>query len=325
MQHWTNYWKNTNALNSFAEGRQGEGYQEDIADFWNTQFELIKNHATVVDLGTGNGAVAVLADQFSKQNQLDWNVIGIDAAEINPQTIHSADRSITKSLANIDFIAKTPIEEIPFQPASIDGFVSQFAFEYSDIARSLHKCNLCLKSGGVIAMLSHHPESHITKDSKDGEEVISYILEQSPAFMQTDLLLDVAIQQGQSGQMHNWPNNPHRQIITSTLHWIFSQLINNYSSNPNQEYWCRTTIGQITKILQHIGKVEAKELKQHLEELYHNLSSHRLRLKDQIKASLCKEKLEIIRNFCSNNSLQLRIEELEVEGKLFAYQVIMKK
>ena len=87
MQHWTDYWKNTNALNSFAEGEQGSGYSNEIADFWNSQFKSLSKGSTLVDLGTGNGAVAVLAQLYSEANQSNFQVYGIDAADIPPKKL----------------------------------------------------------------------------------------------------------------------------------------------------------------------------------------------------------------------------------------------
>ncbi|ACV27694.1 class I SAM-dependent methyltransferase [Kangiella koreensis] len=325
MQHWTDYWKNTNALNSFSEGKQGQGYQKDIADFWENQFKQITPSGTVVDLGTGNGAVAVLAWLFSKNNQLDWNVIGIDAANIDPRKLNLEDKLIKRSLNNIEFIANTPIETAPFQAGSIDAFISQFAFEYSDLKKSLQHCFNCLKPGGIISIISHHPKSHISYDSLIGEKVIRYILEESPAFMQTDLLLDIALQQTQAGQMHNWTKNPHKQVINTTLHWIFAQLTDKYSADADAEYWCKLTIGQIVNILKQVGTIDPLQLKRHLQQLYHNLVSHRLRLQDQNNACLSETRLEQIEEHCKTNGISLKVEEFYIEGKLFAFHLIMQK
>jgi ubiquinone/menaquinone biosynthesis C-methylase UbiE len=325
MQHWTDYWKNTNALNSFAEGEQGKGYQKEIADFWEGQFKQLDSNATVVDLGTGNGAIAVLAQQFSKNKQLNWNVIGIDAANIEPHKLKVKDKLIKQSLSDINFIANTQIEKAPFETESVDAFISQFAFEYSDLEQSLERCFNCLKPCGIISILTHHPQSHISQDSLIGEEVIKYILEQSPAFMQTDLLLDVAQQQTQMGQMHSWPNNPHKQVITTTLHWIFAQLTEKYKADSNAEYWCKSTISQIANILKQIGRIEPLTLKQQLQELYRNLAAHRLRLKDQNKACLSEGRLELIKSVCNKNHFTLDTNEITVENKLFAYHLLIRK
>lgn len=325
MQHWTDYWKNTNALNSFAEGQQGDGYQNEVADFWEKQLSQIAPNGTIVDLGTGNGAVAVLAQRLSQTNSYNWKVIGLDAANIEPQKLKIKDKDTKRLLNEIEFIANTPIEKAPFNTQSVDAFISQFAFEYSDLQESLRHCTDCLKTGGIISILAHHPKSHISKDSLIGEEVIGYILQESPAFIQTDLLLDIAAQQYQSGQMLNWSKNPYRQVITTTLHWIFSQLTEKYSSNPDAEYWCKSTIGQIANVLKQIGSVDPRQLKQHLSQLYRNLEAHRLRLQDQNKACLTDSRLEQVRNYCESSGITLEIEQLNIEGKLFAFHLLMQK
>lgn len=61
MKHWTNYWRNSGALNSFAEGRVAKGYDGDVKKFWDDKFSLFPTQGEIVDLGTGNGALAILA------------------------------------------------------------------------------------------------------------------------------------------------------------------------------------------------------------------------------------------------------------------------
>lgn len=325
MDHWSNYWNSTQALNSFAEGKQGEGYQHEIAEFWQQQFSQLPEKGTIVDLGTGNGAVAVLAQEFSQKHNYDWTVSGLDAANINPHKLKVKDKEIEHLLHSINFIPNTHIEKAPFEPESVDAFVSQFAFEYSDLTKSLDHCVSCLKPNGLITLLSHHPDSHISKDSAAGAQVIDYILRESPAFLQADLLLDLAKQKTKSHQMQNWPSNPSRQKITSTLHWIFKQLTERFSKSADTEFWCKSTIEQITNIFKQIGSVHPSQLKQSLEKTYLNLEAHKQRLLDQGEASLSEKRVEEIQQYCNANNLSLRINEFNVEEKLFALHLTIQK
>lgn len=324
MQHWTDYWQNTNSLNSFAEGEQGRGYQDEVAEFWHSQFKHIAPESTVVDLGTGNGAVAVLAEEYSKQQDLQWNVIGLDSADINPQKLQISDSTKKNHLNNIEFIGNTPIESMIFEPNSISAFVSQFAFEYSNIQTSLELCLKCLKPGGIISIVAHHPESSISKDSAIGEAVLEEILVQSPAFIQTDLLLDIAHQQTQAGLMHNWRNNSYRQTITSTLHWIFSQLKTQFQ-NGNESYWCTSTISQITNILKQIGEHSPSQLRQHLSKTYKNLEAHKFRLKDQNNSCLNPKRISLIEDIVKKAGATINQDEITVEKQLFALHLTIKK
>lgn len=323
MQHWTDYWQNTNALNSFAEGEQAKGYQKDIAKLWEQQLENIQNNATIVDLGTGNGAVAVLSQELSNKLNKNWNIIGLDAAGISPSKLKLKDKSTKQLLKQIQFIPNTPIEKLPFEDNSVDVFISQFAFEYSDISKSLKQCLKCLKSGGKLSFICHTLESHISEDSLIGERALETVLLESPAFMQTDLLLDIAQQQERSGQMRHWQQNPYRQNITATLHWIFDRLSQQFKSNKQEQYWCNSTIKQITNILKNIGSAPASQLRTQLQTVYKSLDSHRLRLKDQNAACLNEKKLEAIKRFCDNHSLTFAYQDLNVDGKVFGALISM--
>lgn len=324
MQHWTQYWQSTNSLNSFAEGEQGKGYHDEVAKYWHSQFNLIAPKSKVVDLGTGNGAVALLAEQFSQTNNLDWEVLGLDAADIKPQHLKTSDLAKKKHLNNIEFVGNTPIESMTFEPNSVSAFVSQFAFEYSDIEKSLQRCLECLKPGGILSLVAHHPDSSISKDSTIGEAVLEEILVQSPAFMQADLLLDIAQQQTQSGQMHNWSQNPYRQTITETLHWVFSQLKEQFKTD-NEAYWCNSTINQITNTLKQIGQINPAQLRQNLSKTYQNLDAHKLRLIDQNNACLTAKRIARIDDTVMQAGASIEKNKVVIEKEIFGLQLIIKK
>ena len=325
MQHWTDYWKNTNALNSFAEGEQGSGYSNEIADFWTSQFKSLSKGSTLVDLGTGNGAVAVLAQLYSEANQSNFQVYGIDAADITPKKINHKDAKVKKALSKINFIPNTLIEQSNFESNSVDFYFSQFAFEYSNMEKSVQHCAQCLKSGGKITLLSHHPDSEISKDSQVGASVIHYILHESPVFLQTSLLLDIALQQTQAGQMHNWHNNPYRQQISTTIKWIFDCLIDKFNANKYESYWCKLLISKITNVITALGNSHPSQLLKQLEFTFVQLDSHRKRLEDQNEACLTSDKLQSLKEYSNKHNLDFDIQELSVEGKLLAFRIHMTK
>ena len=172
MQHWDDYWQNTKALNSFAEGEQGSGYNGAIAEFWHQQFTALPANARILDLACGNGALAVLALQFNNEFQ----VYGSDAAQINPQGQFSEQDNAYPFLQQIRFFPSMPSEQLSFADQSFDAVYSQFGFEYGDSEQTLQQIRRVLKPGGRFTALIHHSASFITKDCQDGINTLAYFL-----------------------------------------------------------------------------------------------------------------------------------------------------
>lgn len=172
MQHWDDYWQNTKALNSFAEGEQAAGYNGTIAEFWHKQFAALPANARLLDLACGNGALAVLAQQFNSE----FEVYASDAAQINPLEHYSAQDSVYSLLKRISFYPSMASEQLSFAQQSFDAVYSQFGFEYGDPEQTLLQIQRVLKDAGCFTALIHHKSSFITQDCQDGIDTLAYFL-----------------------------------------------------------------------------------------------------------------------------------------------------
>lgn len=172
MQHWDDYWQNTKALNSFAEGEQGSGYNGTIAEFWYKQFSALPAQARVLDLACGNGALAVLAQQFNNE----FEVYASDAAQVNPLGHYTEQDSVYSLLQQIHFFPSMPSEQLSFADQAFDAVYSQFGFEYGDTEKTLQQVRRVLKLSGRFTALIHHSSSFITKDCQDGIDTLAYFL-----------------------------------------------------------------------------------------------------------------------------------------------------
>ncbi len=150
---WTTYW-HANRLDSciVRSGHQDED-QKAIFDFWRTFVSRMPEGAKVLDLATGNGAVALrlveAASELGKTISLD----AVDLADIKPEAFLEEYGDLTRL---IDFRGQVDICALPFADQSFDGIVSQFGFEYAPALSAVDELVRVLKQGGAFQLLVHH-------------------------------------------------------------------------------------------------------------------------------------------------------------------------
>ncbi|MGL5047839.1 MAG: class I SAM-dependent methyltransferase [Shewanella sp.] len=192
MEQWTQYWQHTSALNSFAEGQSAMGYYGELRDFWHQQLQYLSPNANLLDIGTGNGALALLCYQYGAAKSYQWDLHAIDAADIKPQHNTYDDAAISDALSQIKFLGNTFTEDLPYEHQSFDLVCSQFALEYANLTLALPECLRVLKDNGNLVAMMHHQDSAIVADSRMGLAVLNLFLEQSNVFVQIKRLLMLA-------------------------------------------------------------------------------------------------------------------------------------
>lgn len=168
-EQWSRFWQK-GSITTFI-GRFANNYDGPVRDFWFELFETLPSDASIVDLATGNGGLALLAQQFGDRNGRSFQVTGIDYASIDPAG-RFAHTAYARYVAKIRFLRGTPIEDTGLDKASCDVVISQFGFEYGDLERSIAEVARIAKPSAVFAAMIHHVDSAIIRQANDGIEQI---------------------------------------------------------------------------------------------------------------------------------------------------------
>lgn len=170
---WTRYWQ-YDRVASCMDGSGQTNYTEEVASGWRNFFRKLAPGSVILDLCTGNGAIALLGAEVGRQEEKDWTVIGIDKAAIDPKR-HV--RKFRNDLQKIDFRPGVEAEKLPFSDQSVDCVVSQYGIEYSDLNRSLAEVARVLSHSGKLRVVVHAAEGIVANGARRSVADADFLLE----------------------------------------------------------------------------------------------------------------------------------------------------
>lgn len=158
-RHWSAYWA-SGFLTSLPEDFSAN-YDGEIAAFWERQFQLVPAAGRVLDVCTGNGAIALLAAQFAEGRDQAMHISAVDAAHIDTRALLRQHPQQAALLRKVEFLGGSPVEQLPFSSACFDLITSQYGVEYCRFPEAAEQLARVLKPGGRLAMISHASDSDI--------------------------------------------------------------------------------------------------------------------------------------------------------------------
>ncbi|MFK7886062.1 MAG: class I SAM-dependent methyltransferase [Gammaproteobacteria bacterium] len=162
VARWDAYWKH-GFLTSCADAFDGN-YGGSIRDHWSKLFDLLEAEQCVLDICTGNGAVAALAAQHALDVSLPRRVVGVDLAAIEPQR---ALKDQPHLLEHIEFLPRTPANATGLAPASVDLVCGQYALEYTPRQATVAEIARVTRPGGTASFILHHDQSVIMLTTRE--------------------------------------------------------------------------------------------------------------------------------------------------------------
>ncbi|HID44364.1 MAG TPA: class I SAM-dependent methyltransferase [Chromatiaceae bacterium] len=160
-RQWGDWWRNR-SLTSF-HGHFQNNYDGPLKLFWEGKFAELPQGAAVLDLATGNGALALLAAEYSAQHDRDFHITGIDYAAIQPDEL----REQHPLMGQICFLGNTAMEKTGLDSASQNLIMSQFGFEYGNMPAVVKELHRLLKPGGCFSAMVHHRDSAVLEQARE--------------------------------------------------------------------------------------------------------------------------------------------------------------
>lgn len=162
VDHWEAYYR-SGAIATCPMG-PSTSYTLELRELWLTYFATLDDGARILDVGTGNGAIALMAKEAAANAGVHFEIHGADLAAIDPPH-HVPDGAAL--FAGITFHPGMPTERLDFESGIFDAVSGQYALEYTDVGRALAEVRRVLKPGGRAQFVLHHQHSALIHNARE--------------------------------------------------------------------------------------------------------------------------------------------------------------
>ena len=146
---WARYWQ-AGALHSCATSFSGN-YDGPIADFWRSVFAPLSPGDRVLDVASGNGALARML--IDTRTEASITCDSVDLAPVTPAWLSALPPG---QAARVRFFGSMHAEALPFTEGTYALAISQFGLEYTDLDRSVPELLRVLRRPATFAAVIHH-------------------------------------------------------------------------------------------------------------------------------------------------------------------------
>lgn len=275
---WSRYWEK-GSMTTFVGGFDGN-YDGEIRDFWIKALAALPADGHIIDLATGNGALAILASEYSLQQGKSFAITGIDFAAIDPTNrVHAAVSE--EVIKPIHFLSHTSMEDTGLPENMFDCAISQFGFEYSGIGRSTRELDRLLKPRSSIHLIMHHANSAILSQARDGLVQAEKCLSSGLHPLLADFIkhLQVLRQKGRA-------SSPRAEKLRNSINEITAQLhkeIEKHEDPAQVVFFLKYSMAILGKPF--AGRSPEEKLR-HLEQVDKETIAYQRRMQDLVTAGM---------------------------------------
>ena len=184
LEQWETYYRG-GAISTCPTARDG-GYDLEVRDAWVEFFTPLPDGARILDIGTGNGVVPLIAADTAAALGRRWEIHGADLAQIDPPK-HVPDGATR--FAGIQFHPGVDTAKLPFESGSFDAVSGHYALEYADTAAALAQVHRVLKPGGRAQFVMHHSGSALLRSAHQSLHEASWLFGEAKIYRRVHKLV----------------------------------------------------------------------------------------------------------------------------------------
>ena len=177
LPQWEDYWK-TGWIVSCPTGPMS-GYTGALRNLWERFFEKLGDGARLLDIGTGNGALPLIALEVARRRAVKVEIHGVDLARIDP-VLQVPDGA--RLFDGVTFHGGVAAERMAFVDGQFDAVCGQFALEYTQHSAALREIYRVLAPNSAACFVLHHASSVVARNARESLRHAQELEERAGAF-----------------------------------------------------------------------------------------------------------------------------------------------
>lgn len=309
-EHWESYYRG-GALVSCPTNPEPY-YTMEVRDAWVGFFSLLGDGDRVLDLGTGNGPVALIASETAADSGFELHIDGVDLADIDPaKYVPDGERL----LRGIHFHGGVSTEALPFDEASFAAVSGQYIVEYTDAAKTLAEALRVLEPGGRCQFILHHSDSLIVRNGIESLRQAELVHSETRTMRKFRRYCELAAESPRRAE------SARRQLMAAGERL---QREADRSANP---LLLQFVIDSIVKLLRNRSRLGRGELLKQTNLVERELKNWVRRLRDLVSSALSQEDIEGLARIAGECGFADVLFEIQTQGgdKLVGWRMTLRR
>lgn len=285
---WNKYWAHgflTSCAGAFSENYEGE-----MRRVWEGLFQDLPDGSAILDLGTGNGAVPMIAAEVAEKRGIGFEIHGVDLAMIRPDQAIKENRHL---LSAIQFHSQIGMEHTGFQANSFDAVTAQYALEYGNMAAAVTEIGRITKPHAQVLFVCHHQDSIVLNTAREELRLSKALFDEIGLFTHAERLLEV-LGDTPADQMSHLNQDPLACQRRDAVNRAGAQIQALLKTTEEKEL-LETAMGYVGQSFEKRGQWGWEKSLEHLNRGRSELSANVDRLRDLLRASVNPDELEILK------------------------------
>lgn len=290
--YWDRYWHFNRVASCYDQ--EGSNYPPEFEREWAAFFQGLPERAEILDLCTGNGAVARIAAKQAIAAGKSFHIVAVDRAEIDPEK-YVAEKAGAEL---IDFVPGVTAEDLPFAENTFDAAASQYGLEYADRSKALRELARVLKEGGRAKLIVHAKEGAPAKDSVRDIERVEFVNNELNIYDKARAAMRLMRETEQTAKPPSTEAKEAAQTFLEAINQLDTACKQDENSFYESTYGLLTHTFQVRRhftLEQLIGKIDDAELE---------AKAHQERLVALRKASLSKDECRKLEKIAARAGLE---------------------
>jgi len=269
LPQWEDFWRSGRIVSCPTDSTQG--YTGNVRIAWEEFFGALPSGARLLDVGTGNGALPLIALDVARNRSAAFEVHGIDLARIDPRRVVPDGPRLFEDAV---FHAGVRAEAMPFTDGYFHAVAGQYALEYTQREVALREIRRVMSAGAPARFVLHHASSIVVTIAHESLSHAHELEERAAAF--TDLREYAAAERMDA----NRAARLHARIMERT------QLLHGLAARSKGSQLLADMLPALGKLFELRQRLPASEFAQAVDRSYRAFKAGEQRLREMIDAAL---------------------------------------